>query len=104
MCASEYPILVCHSDHGDPECCGIVVPVARGELADLKCNECGAVIATVSAGSAESSLLQMAVSGGVCSEVCPHCGDLNVFPGFSEMVAYVCRHCGEGVSIKRPAQ
>jgi hypothetical protein len=28
---------------------------------------------------------------------CPHCGEMNAFPGFSEIFAYVCNHCGLGV-------
>ena len=99
----EYPIMVGHSDYGDPECCGIIMPVSRGERTDLLCNECGVVIVTVPTSDAEPTLLRMAISGGACTETCPHCGDLNVFPGFSEMGAYFCRHCGEGVLVqKRP--
>jgi hypothetical protein len=56
----EYPILVAHSDYGDPECCGIIMPVVRGEEADLRCNECGVVISTVSAKEAEPTPLRMA--------------------------------------------
>lgn len=104
MMPREYPILVPHSDHGDPECCGIVMPVIRGDLADLTCNECGAVIATVAAGEAEPTLLRMAAGAGICSEMCPHCGDLNVFPGFTEMLAYTCRYCGEAVRVGRSVQ
>ena len=100
----EYPILVGHSDYGDPECCGIVMPVERGKHADLVCNECGAVIATVSASEAEATLLRMALSGGFCSATCPHCGVLNTFPGFTSMAAYTCHHCGQGVVIPTSVQ
>ena len=100
----EYPILVCHSDYGDPECCGIVMPVERGEQTDLVCNECGMVIGTVPAAEAEPTLLRMAMEEGFCSETCPHCGDLNTFPGFSSMEAYTCRQCGLGVVVQRPVQ
>ena len=34
----EYPILVGHSDYGDPECCGIIMPSRNGEYVDLKRN------------------------------------------------------------------
>ena len=54
----EFPILVGHCDNGDPECCGIITPVVHGEQADLRCNECGVVIARVSATEAEPTLLQ----------------------------------------------
>ena len=33
----------------------------------------------------------------VASEQCPHCGAVNLFPGFSRMMAYFCREHGEGV-------
>jgi hypothetical protein len=90
--------------NGDPECCGIIMPVVHGEQADLRWNECGVVIARVSAKEAEPMLLRMAVSGGVCRETCPHCGELNTFPGFTSMEAYTCRHCSQGVVIQRPVQ
>jgi hypothetical protein len=79
----EYPILVAHSDYGDPERCGIALPVERANQADLVCNECGAVISTVPTVEAEPTLLRMAMEGGFCSETCLHCGELNTFPGFS---------------------
>ena len=65
------------------------MPVQRGERADLICDECGVVIATVSAAEAEPTLLRLALSGGVCSETCPHCEELNTLPGFTSMDAYV---------------
>ena len=43
----EYPILVGHSDYGDPDRCGIVMPIERAEAIDLVCKECGVVIETV---------------------------------------------------------
>jgi hypothetical protein len=100
----EFPILVGHCDNGDPECCGIIMPLVHGEQADLRCNECGVVIATVSATEAEPTLLRMALSGGTCSETCPHCREPNTFPGFTSMEAYTCRHCGQGVVIQRSVQ
>src|SRR5580698_9236438 len=95
----EMPILVPHTDYGDQECCGIIMPVESGDQADLVCNECGAVISSV-----EPTLLRMAMSGGLCSETCPHCGQLNTFPGFSSMEAYTCRHCDLGVIVRKPVQ
>jgi hypothetical protein len=56
----QLPILVGHCDNGDPECCGIIMPVVHGEQADLRCNECRVVIASVSATEAEPTLLRMA--------------------------------------------
>jgi hypothetical protein len=93
-------ILVPHADHGDPECFGLILPEVKGDTAFLTCNDCGAVIRSVPAGDAEQELAKMA-SGEMCSETCPHCGELNIFQGFSSMEAYICRHCGEGVRVER---
>jgi hypothetical protein len=111
----EYPILAAHADQGDPECCGIIMPTRNGEYVDLKrnpgtdsidlmYNECGAVIMTVPAAEAEPTLLRMAMAEGMCSETCPHCGELNTFPGWTAMEASTCRHCGTGVVVRRPVQ
>ncbi len=76
----EYPTIAAHSDYGAADCCGIIMPVHRGDMADLTCNECGAVVDTVDAGQADGVLLRMALSGGVCSETCPQCAVVNTFP------------------------
>jgi hypothetical protein len=70
-------------------------------------DECGAVVSTVPPHEVEPTLLRMATSGGFCSEMCPHCADLNTFPGFNSpgfnsMPAYTCRECGEPVRVERP--
>ena len=51
-------------------------------------------------------LLRMALSGGVCSETCPQCAEVNTFPGFALMEARCSsfHHCGQGVVIQRPLQ
>lgn len=33
----------------------------------------------------------------MCSVRCPHCGELNVFPGFDAIFIFVCHFCGEPV-------
>ena len=33
----------------------------------------------------------------ICTEMCPHCGNVNVFPGLEEMIAYTCQECGRAV-------
>ena len=44
----EYPeYIICHSDHGDPECCGLLFAVKHDGSADFRCNECGAIVRTV---------------------------------------------------------
>src|SRR5713226_120464 len=92
--------IVPHADVGDEDCCGCLYPVERGDLADLFCNECGALIQTVPIAEVEPTLLRMAMSQGVCTATCPHCQALNTFPGFTSIEAYICKECGEGVSVQ----
>ena len=42
---------------------------------------------------------EMQLSLDIASEQCPHCGAVNLFPGFSPMMAYTCRQCGEAVNL-----
>ena len=92
--------VVPHSD----DCCGCLVVIERGDDADLVCNECGALIRTVPTDEAPQVLMRMAMSEEMCSAVCPHCQGLNTFPGFTSIEAYICRECGQGVSVKRAVQ
>lgn len=93
--APEPPIPVLHADHGDLKCCGIIMAVERVDgQADLGCSECGVVVITVPGNIAERTLIEMAMAGGVCTEVCTHCGRLNIFPGFKRIKAFVCEYCG----------
>jgi uncharacterized protein (DUF983 family) len=79
------------------------MPELAGDIANLVCNECGAILRTVPAAAADETLSQMA-SGEITSATCPHCGMLNMFQGFSSMLAFTCRHCGEGVKVEHPQQ
>jgi predicted RNA-binding Zn-ribbon protein involved in translation (DUF1610 family) len=94
----EYPKYIVPHAH----CCGLITAVRRRAVADLLCNECGAILRTLPADTADDVLAQMAATDTVTSHTCPHCGGLNAFPGFSLMFAYVCRHCGQGVAIDEP--
>lgn len=42
--------------------------------------------------------MEMALAQESCIATCPHCGQENVFPGFSEMFAFICQHCEKGSS------
>jgi hypothetical protein len=99
----DYP-LIPHSDCGDPECCGCIVPSYRGSQADLVCNECGLFFQTVAANEVAARLAQLAPELEICNATCPHCGSHNVFTGFSSMIAFRCRHCGRGVVINEQIQ
>ena len=39
-----------------------------------------------------------------CAHRCPHCGEVNSFPGWSEMMAFVCDLCGEPVEVDATVQ
>ena len=95
---AEWPILA-HADFGDPACCGCLSPVARVDQADIVCDECAAILRTVPVADIRTTFDEMEASLDVASEKCPHCGEVNLCPGFSRMLAFVCRECGEGVSL-----
>jgi hypothetical protein len=76
----------------------------RGEVSDLTCNDCGVVVLSVPGNEAESTLIQMSLALGSCSETCPHCGSMNIFTGFHTMEAYTCRYCHTGVVVQRKIQ
>jgi hypothetical protein len=82
---------------GDPDCCGCLNGVIRGDQADVVCNECGTVLRTVPATNVGQTLTELEITLEVASEMCPHCGSVNLFPGFSRMLAFICRNCGKAV-------
>jgi hypothetical protein len=88
-----------HSDFGDPDCCGCLNGVMRGDEADIVCNECDAVVRTVPAAELQQTLTEMGLTLDVCTEQCQHCGAANVFPGFSVMMAFTCQQCGKVVRL-----
>ena len=103
MNRDDLPV-VPHSILGRADCCGFLVPVERGDEADLFCNECGAFLLTVLASDVAQALVRLSMAHGLCTEICPHCGSLNSFHGWSSMMAYICQECGEAVSLDPPIQ
>ena len=91
--------LIAHADFGDPECPGLLLPEGRGDESDIRCNECGFVLKSVPAADARHTMDEMQLVGEVASEECPHCGSVNLFPGFSRMFVFTCRECGKGVGL-----
>jgi ribosomal protein S27E len=89
-----------HSDFGDPECCGLLLPFERGDFADIICNECGAIVRTVPTADLRRTLDDMQLKLDVASERCPHCRSVNLLPGFSQMLSFTCRSCGRAVVVK----
>jgi len=47
----------------------------------------------------DRTLDDMELSLEICTGMCPHCGNVNIFPGFGEMIAYTCQECGRAVEI-----
>jgi hypothetical protein len=80
-----------------------MVQVREGQ-ADILCNECGAVVRTVSVSEVEITLRNLAQTDTIGSARCTHCGAPNTFPGFSVIEAFICSECGEGVDVELPTQ
>src|SRR5438128_1117572 len=56
-----------HSDFGDPDCCGCLNGVIRGDQADIVCNECGTVLRTVPAANVGQTLTELEITLDVAS-------------------------------------
>ena len=72
------------------DCCGCLFVEVKGDRSRIVCNECGAVICSVSVEDARTVMLGMAKTDVICSATCIHCGALNMFPGLSTIDAFVC--------------
>ena len=83
---------------------GCLVVRTREDQAQIVCNECGGLIQTVPIGDVEAAMLELAQTETVCSAGCTHCGALNIFPGMSAIMAFICHECGEGVEVPRSVQ
>lgn len=77
------------------DCCECLFVLASGDQVEIVCNECGAVTRAVAVGDVERVMSELAQTDTICSARCPHCGEVNTFPGFSTIEASVCSHCGE---------
>ena len=76
--------------------------VTGSEYFEFVCETCHSILLTfqrLGTQSAEDKPPQT-----VASARCPHCGDLNIFPGFDSISVYVCQHCGQGVDASPPVQ
>jgi hypothetical protein len=82
--------LLAHCDL-DPECCGCLCGVMEADGLRFICNECGAVVS-------KEEVARLVLEMESCDATCPHCGRVNHIEGFSEVSAFRCRYCGEGVA------
>src|SRR5215472_10380900 len=71
------------------DCDGCLTVVERGDMVEIKCNSCGAVVDTVPIERAGTRLMELA-SVEICSAQCPHCGATNVFRGYTVIKVFVC--------------
>jgi hypothetical protein len=72
------------------------------EYFEFVCNTCHSVLLTFQRLGTQRD--EAKPPRPVTSARCPHCGDLNIFPVFDAIFAYVCQHCGQGVDATPPAQ
>ena len=72
------------------------------EYFEFACNTCHSILLTFQRLGTESRSASLQIRAA--SARCPHCGDLNVFPHFDQILAYVCQHCGQGVDASPPVQ
>jgi hypothetical protein len=93
----DWPIIA-HADVENIDCDGCIWPAIRGDQAEITCNECGAVVRTVPTADLQRTYDEVELSlESLATEMCPFCGNVNVFPGWSSMMAYTCRGCGKAV-------
>ena len=55
-----------YSEFGNPDCCGCLNGVINGDWADIVCDECDAVIRTVSAADLQNTFDEMELTPGCC--------------------------------------
>jgi hypothetical protein len=82
-----------HSSFGGNNCRAFLTGYVRVEMADIICNDCDGALKTVPAEELQRTLDEMEMSLEFCTVLCPHCGSVNLFLGFSEMQAYTCDEC-----------
>src|SRR5215471_18007290 len=63
----------------EPDCDGFWMVLEHGDMAEIKCNSCGAVIDTVPIDRASQRLMELA-GAQICSARCPHCGAAQHLP------------------------
>jgi hypothetical protein len=88
-----------HSSFGDESCCGCLNGVVRGRDAEIRCNECEAVIQTVPTSELQSTLNRLELGLDLASALCPYCGSAHLAPGFSKLMVFVCENCHNVVTL-----
>jgi hypothetical protein len=86
-----------HESFGGDNCCGCLNGIIRGDVAEIICNECSVTVRTVPAADLQRTLTEMELTLNFAMAKCSHCGAVNLFPGFSEMLAFTCKECGGAI-------
>ena len=96
--------IIPHQNFGADDCCGCLVVEKKDQddQAEILCNECLAVVRTVPIPDVEKVMAELVQTDTICSAKCTHCVAVNMFPGFSAMLAFICSECGEGVKVNTP--
>jgi hypothetical protein len=83
-----------HSSFGDPSCWGCLHGIVRGDQAEIVCNGCEALIATVPAADLQKTFDELELTLDVSSAVCLHSGAVKLIPVLSRILAFTCERCG----------
>jgi hypothetical protein len=83
-----------HEYFGNPDCCGLLSGIIRGDQAEIFCTECNALTRSIRTTELRQTLTDMQLSLDVSTAIYPNCGAVNVAPGFSNLLAFTCERCG----------
>jgi YgiT-type zinc finger domain-containing protein len=84
--------------------CGTDNQVPRNVVGQL-CDNCGEAIFSPEVEPALKAPIALADrTGDVLRVTCPHCQNVNEFPGLDLVDAFLCHECGEPVQVKEPIQ
>jgi hypothetical protein len=104
MNIDDLPIVPHELADENVECCGCLIAVAHGIVADLMCYECGVIVRTVPLAHVEAELVRMITSQGeYSSATCRHCGAVQGFP-FSTILIFICKECGLSNEVNASVQ
>ena len=78
---------------------GVLYGIVRGDRSFIEYNDCGAVVRTLPTADLQKTSNEMEFGLEVTRERCPHCGNVNLMPGFPVVLAYTCDKCGAVVRL-----
>ena len=87
--------IIPHADFGGRECCGCLFGLVRGDEAEIRCDECDALICTP---DLQRTLTEMELRGDVARRDLSYSGAVHLSPGCSRVIAFVCDGCGKALT------